>query len=117
MPLILTNKNVLGFMQGIILLCPLILMSQATAGTPGVASRAVPATLEGNYAGSFSGDDQGIFNISIKSDGTLVGLGYSKGDLANETISGVVLADGTITFGITSSGSTFTGTHFLDFSP
>jgi len=75
------------------------------------ASNLLPAALVGNFAGQFSGPDEGTFNAVVASNGVISGSGYSSKYRAGFIASGVVTARGDMQMtGAGQAGAaTFTG--------
>ena len=71
----------------------------------------LPAGLLGNYSGTFSGVDQGTFNVVVASNGVVQGSGYSSKYRAGFIASGLVSATGEMQLSGSgqAGGSTFTG--------
>lgn len=73
-----------------------------------------PSAYAGTYAGSFTGDDSGSFNVVADEDGRISGSGFSE-DSGRFLITGDVDDDGEVEFvaGSASTGATFSG-HIRD---
>ena len=65
----------------------------------------------GNWSGIFTGDDEGVWNASISSNGTITGNLTSTAWGTSSTVSGSVTNSGSLsaTIGSTSDGATFVG--------
>lgn len=64
----------------------------------------------GQWDGTYTGDDSGIFSVTISSSGAISGNGYSTNWEESFTLSGSVNSNGSFNAGNTSTGATFTGT-------
>jgi hypothetical protein len=70
----------------------------------------------GTYSGTFSGDDSGTFDVTLFTNGSVVGTGISNLSGIIFSTFGQMSTDGTVTFasGGTSTGASFTGTLTTD---
>lgn len=68
------------------------------------------SVFSGQWDGTFSGDDSGIFSVTINSSGQISGNGHSTNWGESFTLSGTVNSNGSFNAGNTSTGATFTGT-------
>lgn len=64
----------------------------------------------GSWDGTYTGDDNGIFSVTISSNGSISGNGYSNNWEEGFSLNGSVNADGSFNAGNTSTGASFTGT-------
>ena len=83
---------------------------QSSAAPPPYTGN-LPAGLLGNYSGTFSGVDQGTFNVVVASNGVVQGTGYSSKYHSGFIASGIVSASGEMQLSGSgqAGGSTFTG--------
>ncbi|MAR93254.1 MAG: hypothetical protein SV765_15460 [Pseudomonadota bacterium] len=63
--------------------------------------------LQGDYSGTFTGDDSGTFDFSIDDAGAITGSGYSNSDNATFTVTGQANSDRTAAAGNTDIGASF----------
>jgi len=68
------------------------------------------SAFAGQWEGTYTGDDSGIFSVNINNNGQINGDGYSTNWSESFTLSGSVNSDGSFNAGNTSVGATFTGT-------
>lgn len=68
------------------------------------------SVFAGQWEGTYTGDDSGIFSVTINNNGQINGNGYSTNWEETFTLSGTVNSDGSFNAGNTSTGATFTGT-------
>jgi len=68
------------------------------------------SAFTGQWDGTFSGDDNGIFSVNINSNGQISGSGYSTNWGESFSLTGSVNSDGSFNAGNASTGATFTGT-------
>ena len=63
----------------------------------------------GNWGGTYTGDDTGIFQLTINAQGSVSGSATSSNTGESFTLSGSIDSNGNFTAGTTSDGATFTG--------
>ena len=68
------------------------------------------SAFAGQWEGTYTGDDSGIFSVTINNNGQINGNGSSTNWEETFTLSGTVNSDGSFNAGNTSTGATFTGT-------
>ena len=75
-------------------------------------SSAIPTEIVGNWSGTFSGDDNGNWNINVSTTGVVSGTGYSITFEDSYIFDGTVNSNGSITatVGTADTGATFVGT-------
>lgn len=64
----------------------------------------------GQWEGTFSGEDNGTFSVTINSQNQLSGSGYSTNWSESFSLTGTVQVDGTFNAGNASTGAVFAGT-------
>jgi hypothetical protein len=81
---------------------------------PGNQAQHWASGFAGTYGGSFTGNDEGVFQAVIQQDGSATLSGHSNHTGVTFTGVGKVNRDGSIEMGSSSTGATFNGTVTLD---
>lgn len=68
-----------------------------------------PIDYSGKWEGTFSGEDNGTFSVTISSQNQISGSGYSNNWSESFSLTGTVDADGAFNAGNASTGAVFTG--------
>lgn len=68
------------------------------------------SAFAGQWDGTYTGDDSGIFSVTISNNGQINGNGYSTNWGESFSLSGTVNSNGSFNAGNSSTGATFTGT-------
>lgn len=69
----------------------------------------INTNFQGNWEGTYTGDDYGTWKCTINSDGNATGSGYSQKYSGSFQAVGTCDNTGKITLGVSSTGGTFTG--------
>ena len=94
----------------ILTLCTIAFVSCNEDEAPVAPTPADTFAYDGNWLGTFSGDDQGTLDIDIDNEGVVTGSGFSQNLSQSFAITGTVSETGELKASNTSIQSTFSGT-------
>lgn len=95
----------------VVILTAVFMLSCSSDDDNSTNSTAIPTEIVGNWSGTFSGDDNGSWNINVSTTGIVSGSGYSTTFLESYVFDGTVNSSGSITatVGTADTGATFVG--------